>query len=285
MAVTGDALATNSLAGFKQLFCSAVLRCCRTCLVPTAEYAQYTNHGQCTLRTEGSVRAEMKQLDQCENPAEKQKLSKESGINSESVLASIPFFSLTKDVLYDSMHVLLEGVVPKEIAFFLRIAIKEKWLTRKQISKAISNLQFHHAASSSDRPLLIERDLNLVSSASASLVFILHFPLTIEEFIPEDSMHMKCLIQVAQITQIILSPVLSAEAVGDLEELISSHHKMFIECYGNEAVFPKMHMLIHIVEQIKMHGPARHHWTMRMEASNALPKSKNFSISKMYHFP
>lgn len=110
MAVTGDALATNSLAGFKQSFSPTVLRCCRTCLVPTAEYAQYTNHGQCTLRTEGSVRAQMKELNQCENPAQKQKLSKESGINSESVLASVPFFSLTKDVLYDPMHVLLEGV-------------------------------------------------------------------------------------------------------------------------------------------------------------------------------
>lgn len=118
----------------------------------------------------------MKKLNDCENPTQKQKLSKEFGINSDSLLTSVPFFSLRKHILYDPMRILLENV-PKEIALFLRVTIREKkWFPRKQINLLV-NFQFHRAVSTSDKPQQIEKDLNLVSSASASLETILHFPL------------------------------------------------------------------------------------------------------------
>ncbi|KAH7948923.1 hypothetical protein HPB49_003439 [Dermacentor silvarum] len=79
--------------------------------------------------------------------------------------------------------------------------------------------------------------------------------------------------------QLILSPVLSIDALGTLESLIINHQKLFLSCYGEQAFTPKLHMLIHMVDQIKEYGPGHHHWTMRYEGKNALPKSK-----KLFNF-
>lgn len=35
-------------------------------------------------------------------------------------------------------------------------------------------------------------------------------------------------------------------------------------------------MLIHLSEQVKLHGPLRHHWTFRLEGKNAVAKAKKF---------
>nr|XP_054920828.1 uncharacterized protein LOC129381755 [Dermacentor andersoni] len=280
MTLTGDALAVHSLAGFKESFGHAVFRSCRTCLVQTADYARPSRHGECILRTERETIAQMEQLKESTCAAARSKLSKEFGINGESMLTSIPFFLLTKDILYDPMHVLLEGIVPKEIALFLKTAVKEKaWFSRKELNDALSTFSFHRAVSTSDQPRMFERDLT-VTSASASLVLILHLPLILASFLPKNSMRVRSLVRLAQITQIILSPVLTAEAVGALQELIADQQEMFLKCYEGEAMLPKLHMLLHIAEQIKTPRPGRHHWTMRLEAKNALPKSNKICYFK-----
>lgn len=73
-----------------------------------------------------------------------------------------------------------------------------------------------------------------------------------------------------------MSPVISSEGIDDLETLIADHHLVYIECYGTTNYIPKLHMLIHLAEQAKQFGPLRHHWTMRFEGKNNLPKTKKF---------
>lgn len=68
--------------------------------------------------------------------------------------------------------------------------------------------------------------------------------------------------------------MVSTEALGDLEATVIRHQRLYLTCYGENAFTPKLHMLVLIVEQIKLHGPGHHHWTMRCEGKNALPKSK-----------
>lgn len=113
------------------------------------------------------------------------------------------------------MHILLEGIIPKEISLFLNIAVRERhWFSLKELNDAISNFKFHRAVSRSDKPRLFESDLKVVSSASASLVLILHIPLILDGYLPENSPLVKSLVRLAQITQLVSSPVFTAEAVG-----------------------------------------------------------------------
>lgn len=78
------------------------------------------------------------------------------------------------------------------------------------------------------------------------------------------------------ISQLLLSPVISPDALGDVKLLIARHNKLFVELYGSEAFRPKLHMLLHMIAQIRRFGPSHHHWTMRFESKNSLPKSKKF---------
>lgn len=67
-----------------------------------------------------------------------------------------------------------------------------------------------------------------------------------------------------------------------LENLIATHQQLFIRSYGSEILIPKMHMMVHLPEQFKQHGPTRHLWTMRMEAKNAIAKNKkNFNFKNL----
>lgn len=78
--------------------------------------------------------------------------------------------------------------------------------------------------------------------------------------------------------------------LANLESLIATHQELFIRCYGSDNIIPKMHMMIHLPEQIRQHGPTRHHWSMRMEAKNAIAKHrkyfnfKNLSLSVSEYF-
>lgn len=78
------------------------------------------------------------------------------------------------------------------------------------------------------------------------------------------------------IVQLLISPVMSPEALADVEVVIARHNEIFVRLYGPDAFRPKLHMLLHIPSQIRRFGPSHHHWTMRFESENALPKSKNF---------
>lgn len=162
------------------------------------------------------------------------------------------------------MHVVLEGIIPKEIKLFLNTAIHdEKWLSRKQLNESVSKFRFAPSVSKSDVPRTFHSDLTVVTPASASLILLLHLPLLIGEYIPVDGhLVLPCLLLLCKIKQIVLSPILCTENVFDLEELVSEHHELYVRCYGREHFIPKMHMLVHLVEQVRQHGPARHQWTM-----------------------
>lgn len=275
---TGDALAANNITGFKESFGPNVLRCCRTCSVITKKISQYSYHSQCPLRNDHEINMQWERIKTAAGPEEKKTLSREFGINGDSVLKQFPHFRLTKAVLYDPMHILLEGLVPKEITQFLNVAVKKKkWFSRKQLNNALKNFHFHSSVSRSNYPRPFETDLQVIASASTALILILHFPLIVHPLLPaEAAMFVKCLIHLAQITQISLSPVVRADTACDLEELIAEHHRMYCMCYGSDALTAKHHMLIHIPDQIRNFGPGRHHWTMRMESKNSIPKGKKY---------
>lgn len=89
---------------------------------------------------------------------------------------------MTKDVLLGPMHILLEGVIPKEITLLLRHAVlTEHWFTRAQLNTSISQFKFSAEVSKSDYPRLSEHDLNTVTSASAAWVLAPHLPLMLKE--------------------------------------------------------------------------------------------------------
>lgn len=124
---------------------------------------------------------------------------------------------------------------------------------------------------------------------------LLHLPFIVRDSFKDESPDiLVCFVKLIQIVQYTLSPIIYIDMLVKLESLIASHQELFIKCYGSENLIPKMHMSLHLPEQIRQHGPTRHHWTMRFEAKNAIAKNKkyfhlknlSFSISEYFqiHF-
>ncbi|KAG8176633.1 hypothetical protein JTE90_028615 [Oedothorax gibbosus] len=274
---TGDSLACHNIGGFKEGFSNVVKQPCRTCKISSQEYGTTFHHSSCILRTDTEIKRQLARLNNAANKADRENLSKEFGLNSRSVLFELNYFSLTKDLLYDPMHIFLEGVAPKETTLFLKSCITDGYFTRKELNELIANFKFHNSVSKSLYPRAFETNMQVTASSSACLNLILHLPFILKDcFETEVPDSLLCFVMMVQIVQYVLSPALHVDMLQKLEHLIASHQQSFIDCYGAENIIPKMHMMVHLPEQIRQHGPARHHWTMRMEAKNAIAKNKKF---------
>ncbi|XP_040067567.1 uncharacterized protein LOC120840863 [Ixodes scapularis] len=278
LAFIGDSLACHNMGGFKESFSPNVRLACRTCNVPTASLFKYHYNAQCPPRTEEELSRQLKQLSDAKNKKERRQLSTEFGLSSRSVLSEVSHFSLISDLLYDPMHVLLEGVVPKEIFLFVHFMVREaKWLTLDELNVSVTEFSFHRSISKSDNPRVFASDLSIATSASGSLVLLLHLPVIVERFLPSaEEPHVKCFLMLCILTQMVLSPIITVDTLTLLESLIAQYNQLFVDCYGSTAFIPKLHMIVHIIEQIKRFGPSRHHWAIRFEGKNALPKAKKF---------
>lgn len=287
---TGDALACHNIAGFKESFSKYVKMPCRMCKTESSDFPFIFSHMQCTLRSEEEMIEFNKQFKKCKTNLEKLQLQNQYQMKSDSFLVDrVPFFSVMKDLLYDPMHILFEGVCNREVTLFLKECIhKKNVFTRKHLNNRLTVFKFHHSVDKSLYPNPFPADLQYTASASSCLNFMLHFPFILYPLISKHKAilceYLDCLIILCQIVQIVVSPVLEASTVAYLEEIVSQHHQKFEKCYGAENVIPKLHMLIHLVEQIKLHGPLRHHWTFRLEGKNAVSKAKKFFNFKNLSF-
>lgn len=74
-----------------------------------------------------------------------------------------------------------------------------------------------------------------MSSASATAILMLHLPLLIEGIIATNNLGptFECYITMCKIAQLMLSPVVSAAAVDELESEVVKHQKLYRACYGD----------------------------------------------------
>lgn len=86
----------------------------------------------CNLRTDLEISKQLQQLVNAQNSNERESLSIDFGLKSHSILCDLPFFSLTKDLLYDPNHIFPEGVALKETTLFLSHALMKVTLTEKK---------------------------------------------------------------------------------------------------------------------------------------------------------
>lgn len=94
---------------------------------------------------------------------------------------------------------------------------------------------------------------------------------------------MKCgknFVRLVQITMLATSPFADLDMVGELHQLISSHHHKFQEIFPSETITPKFHYCLHIPEQIRRFGPGRNQWCLRFEGKHGFLNKRNGIVSK-----
>ena len=207
------------------------------------------------------------------------------GINRNSILNSVPGFSVVTGLPQDVMHDLLEGVINYELRLLLvHCCINCKYFTISQLNDRIKSFNYGYTEISTKPPEITHRciteDMKIRFSASEMLTMVHIFPLLIGDKIPHHDKNYHCFMTLIKILQICLAPVVTDSLVAFLRVLIEEHHHSFCEIYANESFIPKLHFMVHYPNQIIRHGPLICSWTMRHEGKlnffKQASKSSNF---------
>jgi len=279
-----DYIAANALGGFKQA-ASFSEKCCRTCLGDSDSIKLKFNSRYFEKRT-------MRRYLECCSMLEEKGISKTAfnhqssqfGINFRSPLCNINNFSVTDSLLQDPMHNFLEGIACFAVALFLKRAIRDldlftlEWLNEKIASFEYFNLS--HKPVKIDRQDLIKNE-KIRQKAVAMLTLCQILPLIIgHKFIRLEDDFYKNLIMLLQIIQLSFAPYADLNTVGELEQLTECFCIDFLQLYGNEKFRPKLHLIIHAVQEMKLYGPGHSRSALRYEAKHQFLKSKKWSQFK-----
>ena len=78
----------------------------------------------------------------------------------------------------------------------------------------------------------------------------INLPLIIGGKVPQCNEKWECFLLLLDILQLCTARVASAAQAGYLAALIFDHHHLFIRCYSEASVIPKLHYMVHFPKQI-----------------------------------
>ena len=267
----GDTLALQWLGGFVVGVGSAK-KFCRTCEITSKQKNENPDNIY-------SLRCQERHLLQLRLIKKSSELISEYGVKFESPLLEISQFDLTKCLLHDPMHVLVEGVCVKELTNLLNYIIDQYGVDLEKINNRILSFKFA-IIDSTDKPNLIKLEHikkgSFAQSAGQMLILILILPFILGDFVTEFDENWLNFINLHQIVNLVFSFIYDDVTIKQLEDKITQYLLNFKILYKNINLTPKMHYLSHFPAQLKNFGPLRLHACFRFESKNGLMADLNF---------
>ena len=261
MCISGDNLGSNGIGGFIESF-SLTNYFCRFCSSHPSDYLVSPN--QYELRT---VEDYQKIVD------EKTSQTHVKGIKYDSEFNKLQNFHVMMPGLPPCIaHDLLEGVMKKDLALYIKALIDEGKTSYEELNNNIS--KFNHDV----KPAYLIPGKNLVGSATQIWVFTRFFPLFLEDQSAFDSIYWQLIDLLRQITVLVFSPALSENQLGVMNELISTYIEERKNLFPSESMLPKHHILEHYPVLFRKFGPLVHMWTLRFESKHKYFKDAVRSI-------
>jgi hypothetical protein len=281
-----DSPAAAWLGGFKESSAFA-WKVCRICNADTNSMKLSFNANDFHERDMNTYK---ERCDVLENP----NMSKQNrdhwsllyGINSRSPLCSITGFPVTRNLLMDPMHILLEGTTGHVMALFLHRCIIELGLfSLEWLNASIQSYDYSYI-DAKNKPIPIQRK-ELVASqfvkqkAASMLLLCYTLPHILGDVFDdeEDDLYYRHFITMVYIVQLSMCPCVNATTAGDMEQLIMFYCIEYKKLYPLSPVRPKMHFMIHLVHQMLEFGPLRCTNTFRYEAKHGW-----FKALKVHNF-
>lgn len=264
----GDTLAANFVGGFKEGV-GLANRPCRNCLGTHDSIKLSFSESDFVLR---DMQSHNDHCTDIETPnltnVARDFWCKHHGINKRSILCSLESFDVTKCILQDVMHVVIEGMIEMECRAFLKYCINSNFFTLALLNENIINFRYGHL--SKDKPSLVDQHhlqgAKLRQNAAQLMTLSNVLPLLVFGHVPEDDERLENLIRLNQILNLMLAFEIHIDDVPLLQQMINIHHSCFLHLYPDINPTPKMHFMIHLPSQILRFGPLRHSWCMRYEA-------------------
>lgn len=134
------------------------------------------------------------------------------------------------------------------IAYSVLVILHKKQGTNLRLSSPnSSHHRGHHYANHVSWPCAVY--VNGMSHTAAQIWNLANLPLMIGDKVLVEDANWECFL-LLDILQFCTVRVSSSAHAGILEALIHSHHELFIRCYPDSSVTPKMHYMVHFPNQI-----------------------------------
>ena len=261
--------ASNFIGGFK-ISASAHLPC-QICFI-TQDDMRATRASQCRLRTKSLHEQQVQEIsDRNQTNKRREQLSRNYEINGPSLFSALDYFDSTEHLPNDIMHLMYEGLLNSGTSLILNILVKNGLnldMVNQRISQLKSTRQFTKPPAIRKDEVMELTKLSFSSSEMSALTTVL--PIILGEYcsVHENPYYANYIL--------LLEIAAALQAYGHcdrnlslLESNIHYHNHSFSVLYPKCPITPKLHALLHVVDQIRLFGPPRYSWTFRYESKNA----------------
>lgn len=276
----GDTLAANEFGGYK-IGVGFAYQKCRTCECTFDDMQANFEEHFFIERNLDRYDEQCYELSVAQTQSVRDVISRAYGINGRSVARDFPNFDLTQQIPHDIMHVIFEGVAVYEIKLVLKVLLDDRLFSVTELNNLIENFAYGYANRSSQptpipAKVINGNDTTLKQSASSMIVLMRLLPFFLVDKLncAFNNPYIHFLIELCELTLILLSPLISYESVQMLKLMISSHLKQFKELFPEKNVIPKQHYLIHLPSTIEKFGALCNVWSMRFESKHNFIKER-----------
>ncbi|XP_036952445.1 uncharacterized protein LOC119018692 isoform X1 [Acanthopagrus latus] len=264
--VCADNLGAHGLAGFQESF--NVKNFCRFCLTNRGEIAT-TAISDFQLRYREQHDTFLLQLCQ-------ENVPHVNGVKSECVLSKhLSNFHPVTGFPPDILHDFFEGVIPVELSLCLKELILKGFFSLERLNSLINSFPYKYS-DRLNKPKAISKanfEKGSIGGNGHENWSLLRFlPLLIGKSVPEQEPAWEILMDLKEIVEIVVRPVLSEEILNYLEIKLSDHRSLLTATFPAFSLRPKHHFAEHYPYLLRCFGPLVELWTMRFESKHSFFK-------------
>lgn len=260
VSVCSDNLGANYVFGFTEGFNAEFY--CRMCEMPRSDCQKMC---ECDQRKYRNMNSYEKCLAKVNNKKINLKLTK--GIKKPCMFNELKYYNIFKNMAFDVMHDILEGVIPFFLNNLFEYIVKEKVLSEAELQTKIRDFNYGVLNKCYKPKNIIIGKSFLGQNAKQILCLFLHLPFSLFEHKSKIEKFWRPMENLLQIVQIVLSTSITTSETNTLRECIKCH-LLFIVNDLKKNLIPKHHFLTHYPEFITRMGPPILTWMMRMESKH-----------------
>lgn len=281
----GDGLAVHEV--FNLLGPSAN-RFCRLCLYTRDDLRSGSNE-KCDERTKQLFETHLNFL-RCNNFSDAAKTA--TGLRGYCCLNDLLHFHIARNKIFDIMHDFLCGLVPMLIKLVLyQYIIVQRLFDTTYLNAMISTFNYGYTekknkpSANFTETMLRKNDHSISQTAMQSWCLIRVLPFLLSAKVAADDEHMRLIVHLLRIMEIVFSPRLSSSLLPYVSELTKDYFQEFKRLFPDVNLINKFHHVDHYAECIEWSGPLILYWCMRFEANHSEVKLRAENIHNFKNPP
>lgn len=192
-----------------------------------------------------------------------------TGIFEDCVFNKIHKFHVTRNFSVDVLHDFFEGVGHYDICNIIINLINKKYFTLEELN---ANIKYHNygpfVKNKKIDDITVENleKTKLNTSGEEMKILLVNFALIIGHRVDFECPEWKLYLVLREICSIITSKTVHCRSYEILQNLVSEHHELYLQCFEYDTLKPKHHFMVHYARILRMIGPTNSISSMRYEA-------------------